>query len=99
MPKTTTTMRSRKPKPEYVTKPMLDEALATLTATLTASLTASFTEAISAANTGLEHRLSAELASHTKAIMEYVAGLIRVVDDKYADLPGRVAALEAKVTG
>ena len=31
--------------------------------------------------------------------MEYVGTLIRAIDDEYKDLPGRVAALEAKVSG
>src|SRR5690348_6910066 len=54
---------------------------------------------ISVAFTDQERRLSGELARHTKAIMEYVGTLIRAIDDEYKDLPGRVAALEAKVSG
>jgi hypothetical protein len=43
---------------------------------------------------GVERRLSAELARHAKANAEDLAARIAVVDDKYKDLPGRVAALE-----
>jgi hypothetical protein len=46
----------------------------------------------------LKAELFAELASHTKATQEYVAAQIKVVDEKYAGLPGRLAALEARTT-
>jgi hypothetical protein len=42
-----------------------------------------------------ERRLLAELARHTRAIEESIMGRIAVVDEKYADLPGRVEQLEA----
>jgi hypothetical protein len=35
-----------------------------------------------------------DLARHVNAIIESIAPAIRVVDDKYADLPARVSALE-----
>ena len=46
-----------------------------------------------------EQRLLAELARHTKAIHESVAMQISIIDEKYADLPGRMSRLEAKVFG
>lgn len=42
-----------------------------------------------------EQRLLAELARHVGAIQEALAAQLAVVDEKYADLPGRVARLEA----
>jgi len=39
--------------------------------------------------------LRVDLARHANAIQENVAQQIRAIDDKYKDLPGRVAALEA----
>lgn len=45
---------------------------------------------------GMERRLSAELAQHTRSSATDVQGQIAVIDEKYADLPGRVARLEAK---
>jgi hypothetical protein len=44
-----------------------------------------------------EQRLLTELARHTKAIHESMAAQISIIDEKYADLPGRVSRLEAKV--
>ena len=44
-----------------------------------------------------EHLLSTELARHTNAILEALQGRVSVIDEKYADLPGRVAKLERKV--
>ncbi len=41
--------------------------------------------------------LSKELAGHVQVILETVRRDNRVLDDMYADLPPRVAALEAKV--
>ena len=41
-----------------------------------------------------EQRLLAELARHTRAIQESMTGQISVIDEKYADLPGRVSWLE-----
>jgi hypothetical protein len=39
----------------------------------------------------------AELAKHTKTILEAMRHDVAVVDDKYKDLPRRVKKLEAKV--
>jgi hypothetical protein len=44
-----------------------------------------------------EQRLLTELARHTKAIHESMATQISIIDEKYADLPGRVSRLETKV--
>jgi hypothetical protein len=107
MPKTPKTpMKTRKPKPEYVTKPMLDEALAAQSATLTATLTATMDARFAAQDARIdakfvvmENRLSADMARHTNAIIEYLGTLLTAFEDKYRDLPARVAALEAKVTG
>jgi hypothetical protein len=41
--------------------------------------------------------LLAELARHAKAIQESLATQISAMDDKYADLPGRVNRLESTV--
>ncbi|TMQ06140.1 MAG: hypothetical protein E6J90_47190 [Deltaproteobacteria bacterium] len=46
---------------------------------------------------GVEQRLSAELASHVKAVQESAATMIAGLDDKYKDLPGRVNRLETTV--
>jgi hypothetical protein len=45
----------------------------------------------------LLERLMTELARHTRAIQEAMATQISVVDEKYADLPGRVSRLETTV--
>ena len=45
----------------------------------------------------VEHLLYTELARHTNAILEALQGRVSVIDEKYADLPGRVAKLERKV--
>jgi hypothetical protein len=44
---------------------------------------------------GMEQRLLAELARHTKASQESTSKEISVIDEKYGDLPGRVSRLEA----
>jgi len=44
-------------------------------------------------------RMYAELARHTHAIEEGLTGRVAVVDEKYADLPARVTALEDAVPG
>ncbi|HEX7838036.1 MAG TPA: hypothetical protein VF469_11265 [Kofleriaceae bacterium] len=44
-------------------------------------------------------RLLTELARHTKAIEEALSAQVSVVDEKYADLPGRVKRLETTVLG
>ena len=44
----------------------------------------------------LEH-LRTELVHHIKAYQEATSSQVSVVDDKYADLPGRVSHLEATV--
>src|SRR6185436_4042711 len=46
-----------------------------------------------------EKRMTAELARHANAIHEAVAKHISVIDEKYADLPGRVSRLETIVAG
>jgi hypothetical protein len=40
------------------------------------------------------HELGADLARHATAIQENVSAQIRIIDEKYADLPDRVARLE-----
>jgi hypothetical protein len=42
-----------------------------------------------------ERRLMTELGAHTRASTEDLTTRVRVVDDKYKDLPARVARLEA----
>jgi hypothetical protein len=44
-----------------------------------------------------ERKLSAELAGHAKALVEWMAGTISGIDDKYRSLPDRVKCLEATV--
>lgn len=44
-----------------------------------------------------EQRLLAELARHTRAVYESMAGQISAIDEKYAELPPRVSRLEAEV--
>ena len=44
----------------------------------------------------LKH-LSVELAQHANRIIDTMKEMVGVVDEKYNDLPGRVAVLEAKV--
>jgi hypothetical protein len=46
---------------------------------------------------GLEQRLAAELARHTRASFESMSTQISVIEEKYADLPPRVSRLEGKV--
>ena len=46
-----------------------------------------------------EQRLLTELARHAKAIQEAVSVQIAAIDEKYADLPGRVNRLETWVFG
>jgi hypothetical protein len=46
---------------------------------------------------GMEHRLSAELARHARAIQESMQAQVSASDEKYADLPGRVRRLETTV--
>ena len=43
-----------------------------------------------------EQRLQTELGRHFRAAHEAMAAQISVIDEKYADLPGRVRRLEAK---
>ena len=45
----------------------------------------------------MEARLMAELGRHTRASAEDLATRVTVVDDKYTDLPRRVARLEEAV--
>jgi hypothetical protein len=49
-----------------------------------------------AAIAATEGRLLEELGRHTRASAEETRALIRVLDDKYADVHPRLAALEAK---
>ena len=46
---------------------------------------------------GMEQRLLAELARYTKASQESMSKEVSVIDEKYADLPGRVSRLESEV--
>jgi hypothetical protein len=46
----------------------------------------------------LEQRLGLEFARHAKAIQESLQVQVSAVDEKYADLPGRVDRLEAVVS-
>jgi hypothetical protein len=46
---------------------------------------------------GLEQRLIAELARHTRASSESMSAQIAAIDQQYADLPPRVRRLETKV--
>jgi hypothetical protein len=46
---------------------------------------------------GMEQRLLAELARHTRAIQESMSAQSSAIDEKYADLPRRVTRLEAEV--
>jgi hypothetical protein len=43
--------------------------------------------------------LNKDIARHLGAYHEAMLTQISVIDEKYADVPGRVARLEAKVTG
>jgi gas vesicle protein len=44
-----------------------------------------------------QQQMHSDLARHTGAIHESTQAMIRVLDDKYAGLPGRVSVLEAAV--
>jgi hypothetical protein len=44
-----------------------------------------------------EQRLLGELARHTRALFESMSTLVSPIDEKYADLPGRVRRLEGAV--
>lgn len=46
---------------------------------------------------GVEQRLSAELAQHSKALYESMEKLISGSNERFADLPGRVSRLETAV--
>jgi hypothetical protein len=46
---------------------------------------------------GMEQRILAELGRHTNASQESMSKEISVIDEKYADLPGRVTRLESEV--
>jgi hypothetical protein len=45
----------------------------------------------------VEQHLHADLARHTSAVYESMTAQIRVIDEKYADLPARVHQLEGNV--
>ena len=47
--------------------------------------------------TGLENRMLDELARHTQAAFESMTKQISVVDEKYNDLPARMARVEVEV--
>jgi len=95
------TKRVMKKKPQYVTKPMLERILDKRFAEQDARMDAKFVtnDRFEQRLAEKEHRLTAELASHTKAIMEYLATMLGAFEDKYRDLPGRMAAVEAKLSG
>jgi hypothetical protein len=42
-------------------------------------------------------QLQIDLARHANALLEAMATMVRGLDDKYADLPGRVVRLESEV--
>jgi glycine/serine hydroxymethyltransferase len=44
---------------------------------------------------GLRRDLQSDFARHANAIFESAQAMIRALDDKYADLPGRVTKLES----
>jgi predicted nuclease with TOPRIM domain len=44
-----------------------------------------------------ENRVIGELARHTQAVFESMTRQISAIDEKYSDLPGRMARLEAEV--
>jgi hypothetical protein len=46
-----------------------------------------------------ERQLQADLARHAGALFESMSALIKGLDEKYADLPGRVTVLETRVFG
>jgi hypothetical protein len=46
-----------------------------------------------------EKQLQTDLARHAGALQESMSSMITAYDDKYADLPGRVKALETRVFG
>jgi hypothetical protein len=45
---------------------------------------------------GLRRDLRSDLARHANAIFESAQAMIRAIDDKYTDLPGRVTRLESR---
>jgi ubiquinone biosynthesis protein UbiJ len=45
----------------------------------------------------MEKRLNNDLAQHVKSVGEWFTDQLKVVDDKYADLPERVNRLESTV--
>ena len=47
--------------------------------------------------TGLENRMLDELARHTQAAFESMTKQISVMDEKYNDLPARMARVEVEV--
>lgn len=65
----------------------------------TAHLTAHLDARMDARFAATEQRLSAELARHVQASEERLRVFIAALDEKYSDLPPRVAALEGKVVG
>ncbi|HEY0993797.1 MAG TPA: hypothetical protein VGD80_42370 [Kofleriaceae bacterium] len=46
-----------------------------------------------------EKQLQTDLARHAGVLQEWMSSMITAYDDKYADLPGRVKALETRVFG
>jgi hypothetical protein len=46
---------------------------------------------------GLRRDLQTDFARHANAIFEAAQAMIRAIDDKYTDLPGRVSRLESRL--
>jgi hypothetical protein len=86
---------------------IINTTIDTITSRFTAAMSAMETRLTTAMDTlearmtamihAAEARLSDELRRGTKASEEELTTRIRVIDDKYKDLPDRVARVEAKV--
>jgi chromosome segregation ATPase len=66
---------------------------------LPSSLTTTIATTIATALVTIRQELSMEAASHARAMEESASAFARAIDDKYADLPARVAALERATDG
>ena len=86
-------MPNRSDMAEMITRGELHEALEIWAGNLIATLTAQISLLIQAS----ERRLTDELRRHSNANKEDLEVRISAIDDQYADLPPRVAKLEAKV--
>lgn len=76
----------------------LDAKLSTFAGAIFAAMRAMQNELkqqIVEAVTASERRLMTELGAHTRASTEDLASRVSIVDEKYQDLPARVARLEA----